>query len=239
MRLAPSVGMDMWELHLACVDLALTRPVSDDASDGDGGDGGAAGAGSHGSGELEASITAVISRHEIALLAHPDRLCYTLVSRVLPRLPHALPRLLEVFRLLERCQELPSPSIAPAAAAAATPASAATREQNREVLEALRVAVRSLHRLAPSVDVRRLLLVLCGRPLEPSADVGASSAVLSAGASSAVLSAGASSAVLSVVVDVASFQTVRTPRLESRVEGLGARLHSSARFHSFPKKSSV
>ena len=39
--------------------------------------------------------------------------------------------------------------------------------------------------------------------------------------------------------DVTSFQTVRTPRLESRVEGLGARLHSSARFHSFPKKSSV
>ena len=39
--------------------------------------------------------------------------------------------------------------------------------------------------------------------------------------------------------DVTSFQTVRTPRLESRVEGLGARFHSSARFHSFPKKSSV
>ena len=84
MRIAPSVGMDLWELHLACVELALTRPVSDDAPDGDGGAAGAGGAGSHGSGQLEASITAVISRHEIALLAHPDRLCYTLVSRVLP-----------------------------------------------------------------------------------------------------------------------------------------------------------
>ena len=152
--LAAAIGLDQWELHMACVQHALTRPwvstPGDDSS-------GVASPRTPG-GSRTANTQRDVESHEEALLAQPARLSRTLATEVFTAVPFEWGGLLKVLTLMLDCEnQLRRESIMVGSGSA--PAS--LLDHNSELLLQLRTLMQVMRCAVPDCDPRSLLHVGC------------------------------------------------------------------------------
>ena len=157
LALAPSTGLDKWELHMACVHSALTCAGPEH--------GGVAASTVAGSPEsASAAVRAAVARHGVALLAQSDRMTRSLALRTLPSVPTGGDWLLQLLELLQaaaaqQCAVTTADSAA--SDAGHLPCRQAAHQHNAELLDAVVIALRALGRVAPAADLRHFLSFEC------------------------------------------------------------------------------
>ena len=170
LRLAHAVGLDRWDLRLACVQQTLVRHAADEAAD----EAGAA----RSAADATAELTAAVEPHMAELLEQPARLVAALAGRTYADAPfggvlgaqplvlvlHLLERALGRLRAgpkHERTFASPGMPIAGAGDAPRAPTSLEAIEASLALLGELCCTVRALAKAAPACDVRSLLALEC------------------------------------------------------------------------------